>query len=248
MQSSKESGEIEQITVTATKRAEDIKEVPLSISAVTGAELKADHITDATDLTRAIPDISFSGASGNGAGAGLNNIEIRGVSSQAGPSTVGIYLDDVSLTTLNLSTQGDPEPKFFDLQAHRGAARGRRAQSTAPARMGGTIKFVSNQPDLNTFGGTASTELAGNNNGGLIWTETGVVNVPIIDDVLAVRAGLQIGRKDGYIDLVSPQHRRHDQAEHQRRGRPGLQARDQMACDGRPDHHPGHVLSACALG
>jgi iron complex outermembrane recepter protein len=202
-QAPKSNGEIEEITVTATKQAEDIKEVPLSITAVTGAELKADHITDATDLTRAVPNVSFSGASGNGAGAGLNNIEIRGVSSQAGPSTVGIYLDDVSLTTLNLSTQGDPEPKFFDLQRIE-VLRGPQGTIYGASSMGGTIKFVSNQPDLTNFGGTASTELAGNDNGGLIWTETGVVNIPIIDDVLAIRAGLQIGRKDGYIDLVSP--------------------------------------------
>jgi len=202
-QSAKTSGEIEEITVTATKRSEDIKEVPLSISAVSGADLKADHVTDMTDLTRAIPDISFSGASGNGAGAGLNNIEIRGVSSQAGPSTVGIYLDDVSLTTLNLSTQGDPEPKFFDIDRIE-VLRGPQGTIYGASSMGGTIKFVSNQPDLSTFGGTVSSELGGNAAGGILWTETGVLNIPIIDDVLAARVGLQIGEKPGYIDLVSP--------------------------------------------
>jgi iron complex outermembrane recepter protein len=202
-QSAKESGGIEQITVTATKRAEDIKEVPLSITAVSGSDLKADHITDMTDLTRAIPDISFSGSSGNGAGAGLNNIEIRGVSSQAGPSTVGIYLDDVSLTTLNLSTQGDPEPKFFDLERIE-VLRGPQGTIYGASSMGGTIKFVSNQPNLTDLGGSFSSDLGSNAAGGFIWKETGVLNIPIIDDVLALRTGLQIGRQDGYINLVSP--------------------------------------------
>ena len=198
------SGEIEEITVTATKRSEDIKKVPLSITAISGTDLKNDHITDATDLTRAVPDVSFSGASGNGAGAGLNNIEIRGVSSQAGPSTVGLYLDDVSLTTLNLSTEGLPEPKFFDLERIE-VLRGPQGTIYGASSMGGTIKFVSNQPDLSTFGGTASSELGTNAAGGILWTETGILNIPIIDDQLAARVGLQYGYKPGYIDLVQPE-------------------------------------------
>jgi len=102
------------VIVTAQKRSENVQEVPLSLSTIGGRELQQAHLTDLTDLTRAIPNLSFS-ASGNGAGAGLNNLEIRGISSQAGAATVGIYLDDVSLTTVNLATQGVPEPRFFDI-------------------------------------------------------------------------------------------------------------------------------------
>ncbi|MDP9108597.1 MAG: Plug domain-containing protein, partial [Pseudomonadota bacterium] len=105
--------QIETITVTAQKRKEDASKIPLSISVLSGADLAGQHIVDMSDITRSIPNVSFSGASGSG--AGLSNVEIRGVSSAAGSSTVGVYLDDVSLTTRNLYSLGSAEPKLFDL-------------------------------------------------------------------------------------------------------------------------------------
>jgi iron complex outermembrane recepter protein len=86
----KTSSQLEEITVTAQKRTEDVRKVPLSVSVLSGNDLETQHIDDFGDLTRSIPNLSFSGASGSG--PGLNNIEIRGISSAAGQSTVGIYL------------------------------------------------------------------------------------------------------------------------------------------------------------
>jgi outer membrane receptor protein involved in Fe transport len=191
-----------EIIVTAQKRSENAQEVPLSLSTIGGRELQEAHMTDLTDLTRAIPNLSFS-ASGNGAGAGLNNLEIRGISSQAGASTVGIYLDDVSLTTVNLATQGVPEPRFFDIDRIE-VLRGPQGTLYGASSMGGTIKFVSNQPDPHNFSGNVSSEFARNEAGGIDYKETGVVNLPLADGSAAVRLGLQAGRRGGYIDLVNP--------------------------------------------
>src|SRR6476620_5687265 len=85
--------QIEVVRVTAQKRQEDPNKVAMSISAVSGAQLQAQHVNDFTDLTRLVPNISFTAASGNGgAGPGTSNIEMRGISSAAGAATVGIYL------------------------------------------------------------------------------------------------------------------------------------------------------------
>ncbi len=100
---SKQTG-IQQVVVTATKRKEDVNKVAISMSVIGGDELTAQHITDYADVTRSIPNISFSGAGGGGDagdGPGLSNIQIRGISSSAGSSTVGVYLDDVSMTQAN---------------------------------------------------------------------------------------------------------------------------------------------------
>jgi|GEM_PF-6632390 len=89
---SKQAG-IQTVVVTAQKRKEDASKVPLSISVIGGDELTAQHIGDYADITRAIPNVSFSGAGGGGDagdGPGLSNIEIRGISSSAGAATVGI--------------------------------------------------------------------------------------------------------------------------------------------------------------
>jgi iron complex outermembrane recepter protein len=196
-------GGLAEIVVTAQKRQEDPKQVPISLSAISGEELAADHIDDIGDLTRAVPDVSFSGASGTGSGAGLGNIEIRGVSSQGGQSTVGIYLDDVVLDIPNTGTMGQPEPKFFDLERIE-VLRGPQGTLFGAGSEGGTIRFVSKQPDLQTFGGSVATELSGTQGGGINYKETGVVNIPIITDQLAARLGVQVSHRDGYIDQISP--------------------------------------------
>jgi outer membrane receptor protein involved in Fe transport len=193
---------LQEVVVTAEKRAENVQQVPLSLSTLSGQELETQHVVDMTDLTRAIPNLSFSGT-GNGAGAGLNNLEIRGISSQAGAATVGIYLDDVSLTTVNLATQGVAEPHFLDIQRVE-VLRGPQGTLYGASSMGGTIKFVSNRPDPNGFSGTVSSELGRNEAGGVDYIETGVVNLPLVEGTSALRAAVQVGRRAGYIDLVSP--------------------------------------------
>jgi outer membrane receptor protein involved in Fe transport len=92
------SDQLSEIVVTSQKRTEDIKDIPISVSAISGAQLTEHHIADYYDITRAVPGVSFQA----GAGPGLDNIEIRGVSSTSGSATVGIYIDEVSVTTKNL--------------------------------------------------------------------------------------------------------------------------------------------------
>jgi iron complex outermembrane receptor protein len=102
---------VEEITVTSQKRKENVRKVPLSVTVLSGKQLRAAHIENFADLTRSVPNLSFSSQ----AGEGLSNLEIRGISSSAGTATVALYLDDVSLTTRNLPTEGAVEPRFLDI-------------------------------------------------------------------------------------------------------------------------------------
>jgi iron complex outermembrane recepter protein len=199
--SSKTNSQLEEITVTAEKRTEDVRKVPLSVSVLSGNDIETQHIDDFGDLTRAVPNLSYSGASGSG--PGLNNIEIRGISSAAGQSTVGIYLDDVSLTTRNLYSQGAPEPKFFDIDRIE-VLRGPQGTLYGASSMGGTIKVITNQPNTEEYQGSFYSELSGTDGGGLNYTATGVVNVPLVAGKVGMRIGVQSSTDDGYIDLVSP--------------------------------------------
>ncbi|MEC5216483.1 iron complex outermembrane receptor protein [Actimicrobium sp. GrIS 1.19] len=197
----KRSDQIETVTVTAQKRTEDASKIPLSISVISGEDLVGQHITDMADITRAIPNVSFSGASGSG--AGLNNVEIRGVSSAAGSSTVGIYLDDVSMTTRNLYSLGSAEPKLFDLDRIE-VLRGPQGTLYGASSMGGTIKFITNQPNLKDRETNVSSEVSSTKGGGTNYTVNGVFNIPLKQDEMALRIGLQQSHNGGYIDQVSP--------------------------------------------
>ena len=197
--SSADNGEIARVIITAQKRKEDIREVPVSVSVMSSEQLKASQVNTVEDLTRNIPNISFSSQ----AGPGLGTVEIRGVSSQAGSATVAVYLDDVSLTTRNLYSQGTAEPRFFDIDSVE-VLRGPQGTLYGASSLGGTIKFVSKQPDLKSFGGSATLTASGTQHGGTNWQEEGVLNVPVIKDRLAIRIGLQSGHDSGYIDQVDP--------------------------------------------
>lgn len=203
---SKNSEQIATVVVTANKRKEDASKVPLSLSVIRGDDLVAEHIVDFEDITRAIPNVSFSGGGGGGNtgnGPGLSNIEIRGVSSQAGSATVGVYLDDVSMTVSNLYSLGSAEPKFFDLDRVE-VLRGPQGTLYGASSMGGTVKFVSKQPDLTERTTDVYSELSSTAGGGSNYTVNGVFNLPLIDNELALRLGVQTAHKSGYIDQVSP--------------------------------------------
>src|SRR3569833_3911136 len=86
--------QLEEIVVTSTKRTENLKAVPQSISVFTGTQLQEQQIDDYADLGRNVPGHSFS----NGGGPGLSNLEIRGISSTIGQPTGSVYLDATPIT------------------------------------------------------------------------------------------------------------------------------------------------------
>ncbi len=197
-----ESEKIEVVTVTAQKRKEDPNKVAMSISAISGASLLSQQVDDITDLTRAVPNISFTAATGNGgAGPGTSNIEIRGISSAAGQATVGIYLGDVSLTVGNLYTMGTVEPKFFDIDRVE-VLRGPQATLYGASSMGGTIKFVPNEPDLKEREISAYAEASSTRGGSPNFSSNVVGNFPLVSNELALRIGAQAQRTGGFIDQV----------------------------------------------
>jgi len=197
--SAPKAGTLEEVVITAQKRKEDVRKVPLSVSVVSGEALQDNHVNDVTDLSRSVPNLSFSSQ----AGAGLSTLEIRGVSSQAGSATVSLYLDDVSLTTRNLYSQGTAEPRFFDLDRVE-VLRGPQGTLYGASSLGGTIKFISKQPDAKAFSGSAYTELSSTSHGGTNYLGQAVLNVPLIQGSTALRIGVQTGHDSGYIDQVSP--------------------------------------------
>ncbi|HXA47006.1 MAG TPA: TonB-dependent receptor, partial [Burkholderiaceae bacterium] len=177
-----------------------------SISVIRGEDLVAAHITDFEDVTRSIPNISFSGGGGGGDagnGPGLSNIEMRGISSQAGSATVGVYMDDVSMTVGNQYSMGIAEPKFFDLDRVE-VLRGPQGTLYGASSMGGTVKFISNQPNLTQQESTVYSEVSSTKDGGTSYTANGVFNAALIPNELALRIGVETAHQNGYINQVSP--------------------------------------------
>jgi iron complex outermembrane receptor protein len=113
-----------------------------------------------------VPGVSFNSI---GASEGLDNISIRGISSTSGSATVGIYLDDVSITVKNFF-DGSSQPKLFDIDRIE-VLRGPQGTLYGASSMGGTIRFVTKQPDLDNYSGEFQTDLSGTVHGGVNYKE-----------------------------------------------------------------------------
>jgi outer membrane receptor protein involved in Fe transport len=190
------TGALEEIVVTSQKRTENLRAVPQSISVISGTQLQEMHVDDYADLARTVPGLSFT----NSGGPGLSNLEIRGISSSIGTSTVSIYLDDTPITIRNNSFYaGQPEPLLFDL-AQSEVLRGPQGTLYGASSMGGTIRLVSNKVNLSDYEGNAHSEISETEHGGLNYVFRGVVNVPIVTDALGLRIGIATTQDSGFVD------------------------------------------------
>ncbi len=190
---------LDAVVVTAQRRSENIKDVPISVSVMNAEDFKAQRIENFDDISRAIPGVSFNSAA---ATEGTTNVVIRGVSSTSGSATVGLYLDDVSITTKNLYDPGSAQPKLYDLERIE-VLRGPQGTLWGDSSEGGTIRYLTEAPNLHEFSSEVTGDVSGTKHGGTNYLGSAVVNVPVQDGVFAVRGSVGYSHDSGYIDHYS---------------------------------------------
>lgn len=193
------SGTLAEIVVTAEKRMSTVQDTPISITAVSGAELEARGLSSLLSVAQATPGVSFKTA-----GPGQTEFEMRGLSSTGGFSpTVGFYLDDAPVTAPAQAFQGKVviDPDLYDLNRVE-ILRGPQGTLYGSGSMGGTIKLISNQPVLNQL--HASAEIVGSDtaHGGGNGTGNAMLNIPLVSDVAALRVIGTYKHDDGWIDRI----------------------------------------------
>ena len=184
---------LEEVIVTATKRAEPIMSVPVSISAITSENIERQGAKNLEDLSRTVPGLVVQQESEQDD----KHFIIRGIGSQADASTVAVYIDDTPITFGNFS----PDLKLFDVDRIE-VLRGPQGTLFGSSSMGGAVRYVSVQPGFNAVTGMAKLEGAKITGGSENYEAQGAVGGPIVADKLAFRVSA-FGRRDGgYIDLV----------------------------------------------
>src|SRR5215475_12857062 len=136
--------ELEEVVVTATKRASTVQETPMSITAITGEDIQQRGLKDFSAIVQSVPGVSMRTS-----GPGQTEVEMRGMTSAGGnSSTVGFYLDDTPLTAPANSQNGKVviDPNLYDLNRVE-VLRGPQGTLYGSGSMGGTIKLVPNAPD-----------------------------------------------------------------------------------------------------
>jgi iron complex outermembrane receptor protein len=196
-----QQGSIDEIIVTARKRDESIQSVPASINALSASDLEAEEIRNLSDLARSVPGLTFNGASG--ADEGDKRIFIRGLSSLTPFPTVGVYFDDASVSNGNVSIGfgGEFEPVVLDLQRVE-VLKGPQGTLYGGSAMGGAIKLVSNQPNLENYQFRSGLELATTDGGEPTYEARETVNIPVVKDLAAFRTSVMYRSDGGWINRV----------------------------------------------
>jgi iron complex outermembrane receptor protein len=194
--------EMQTITVTATRRREPAREVPMQVQAISATELQNAGAKQLVDYLADQPGVSVSGP-----GAGQGTVAIRGVSTgQQTISTVGLYIDDVAFGSSGAYVNGAQsalDMGLLDLN-HIEVLRGPQGTLYGAGAMGGLLKYVTNEPETDLLSGRVSIGASTTRGGGIGNTESAVVNVPIKQDVMALRAAAFHDHVGGYVDAIGP--------------------------------------------
>jgi outer membrane receptor protein involved in Fe transport len=135
--------QIETVVVTAERREQDINKVPESISAFPKDKLDVLGVKNIGQLVKYTPGVAFDDST--------NEVSIRGVNSDAGSGTTGIYIDDTPIQMRNLGfSSNDALPAVFDLDRIE-ILRGPQGTLFGAGSEGGTVRYITPQPSLTEF-------------------------------------------------------------------------------------------------
>ena len=194
--------EMEEIVVTANKRTETLKEVPVSITALTGETLDTLGIVNFQDYMPYVPSLSQN----QNIQPGYSATIIRGLNSGTSQTTatVAYYLDDTPITPASANSTGGtftPDPDLGDLERIE-VLKGPQSTLYGAMTLGGLIKIVTKQPDLARFSSDFSVGGVTLSDGGSGASARGAVNIPLIQDTLAARVSAYDRYDPGFTDNV----------------------------------------------
>jgi outer membrane receptor protein involved in Fe transport len=188
------------IIVTATKRASTVQDVPFSINAQTQEDIQRANAGTIEDISRNVAGLQVQNL-----GPGQSQVSVRGVSAgqivrdQPGvKEQVGVYLDE-SVISLSLFT---PDFDLFDLNRVE-TLRGPQGTLFGSGSVGGTIRYITNQPRIDRAEGLMEVNLntlADGDQGGHV---KGAVNLPL-GTKAAIRAVGYATKFAGFVDAVGP--------------------------------------------
>lgn len=191
-----DTDQLSEVVVTANKlNAADAITVPETIQAISGDALQREDASGIMSIAGQIPGLSIQDL-----GPGDKKYVIRGINS-SGSSTVGVYYGEAVITQGNGDDGGgfQPDIRLYDIQRVE-VLRGPQGTLYGASSMSGTIRYIPKEPDMANFGGYLSLEGSQTQHGGNNYNTNGALNLPIIDNVLALRVVGWRLYDSGYVD------------------------------------------------
>jgi outer membrane receptor protein involved in Fe transport len=193
------------IVVTATKRETTLQTTPLAVSVLSADAIAKRNLVSMDDYLASLPGVSYQDR-----GNGSNTITIRGIGfgDQLSANTpTGSYFGEVSVTglgpQLNGNQAGNGDIKMIDV-ARVEVLRGPQGTLFGSGSLGGTVRVIPNAPDLTQVEGRVQGEVSNTaRRGATNYMLQGVVNLPVIQDQMAVRVAGYHFFNDGFVDNVA---------------------------------------------
>ncbi len=188
---------IENVIVTATKRAEVAQSLPYSIAVAKGDVLSDMGVTSATGLTTYV-----AGLTATNFGAGEDKFFVRGLTDSVFPglseSVVGLYLDETRIA----DDAPDPNLQLIDVDRVE-VLRGPQGSLYGAGSLTGLVRIVTRKPDFDRFAAAGGASAATTAGGGLSESVNAMLNLPLPTQALALRLVGYAERTSGYVDDVS---------------------------------------------
>jgi outer membrane receptor protein involved in Fe transport len=194
--------DLQEVVVTAQRRKERLQDVPLSVTAYSQTTMDAQGTRTIDDLSRLTPGVMFT-RSANNNNSESAEISIRGIVSNAGAATTGVYIDDTPIHGRHLSFPSyNTYPALFDIERVE-VLRGPQGTLFGAGSEGGTVRFISPEPSLDRYSLYARSELAGTSKGDPLYEAGFAAGGPIIENRVGFRASVSYRHEGGYVDRVN---------------------------------------------
>lgn len=192
---------LEEVIVTATRRAQSVQDIPYNISAVSGDALEASQVTDAAEMMRSIPGLTVVDRGYRNSGT-VNGVVIRGMNIDTGANgdvplsavgTVATYVDDTPLYA-NFVLKDIERVEVL---------RGPQGTLYGSGSLAGTVRYIMHKPKIGEFEakvGTSFSQTKGS--GGHNLNTDALINLPLGEKV-ALRANIGKIDNDGIVDYAN---------------------------------------------
>lgn len=196
------SAALDEIIVTATKRAVSVQNIPASVQAITQESLAKMGAKDMEDYSRFLPSVTVVTYGGNpGANGSANAVVFRGARTGGdgfiSQSTSSVYLDEISIT----SSGNQPAIRMADIERVEALA-GPQGTVFGSDAQAGTLRIITNKPKMNVFETIADGELRTGKDSDASYRGSLTFNIPLVEDTLAMRVVGFHDHDGGFIDNV----------------------------------------------